>query len=455
MRLLLFLVLLLPIELSAQRPNIIYIMTDDMGYGDLSSYGRKEYATPNLDKLASQGMKFVNAYSAGPLCTPTRVGFMTGQYPARTPVGLMEPLTDSKASINYGLTNEFPSMSSLVRNAGYHTALIGKWHLGIKPEHSPTKNGFDYFFGFHSGASDYISHKSDARKHDLWENDSMVYPQGYLTDLISEKAISYIRTKHEKPFFLVVNLKPLQAPYDGVPQKYQEPYAQAKFDTFHPELAAATAVQAKEMLADPVAGLRKAAAAISALDDEVRIIVAKILERKLLDGTWILFNSTSGDLLSHHGLWGAGDASEPVNMYEESLRTPMIWVWPGEVPAQLARPELVSAYDLMPTLCEAINIDPPSRNLCGRSYLALATGKPLPKNEPWRATLFANYKNTGMARVQRYKLVLRDSGKGQNELYGLVGDPAEKVNQYAIPEFVTVRNSLTAELNAWKQKFST
>ena len=135
-----------------------------MGYGDLSGYGRKDYTTPNMDKLASQGIKFVNAYSAGPLCTPTRAAFMTGRYPARTPVGLIEPLTGDKKDTAFGLTTEYPSIATLMKAAGYQTALIGKWHLGSLPQHSPIKNGFDYFFGIHSGAADYISHKGDGRK---------------------------------------------------------------------------------------------------------------------------------------------------------------------------------------------------------------------------------------------------------------------------------------------------
>ena len=138
---LVLLLIILSFSIYAQRPNIIYIMTDDMGYGDLSSYGNKKFSTPNLDKLASQGMKFINAYSAAPLCTPTRVGLMTGRYPSRTPVGLIEPLTASPEDSKYGLTNQIPSLPSRVKGASYETALIGKWHLGIKPEHSPTKNG--------------------------------------------------------------------------------------------------------------------------------------------------------------------------------------------------------------------------------------------------------------------------------------------------------------------------
>src|SRR5688572_10464142 len=130
---------------NSQRPNIIYIMTDDMGYADLSGYGRKDYSTPNLDKLAAEGIKFVNAYSAGPLCTPTRTAFMTGRYPARTPVGLIEPITANKKDSIYGLTAEYPSVATLMREAGYETVLIGKWHLGTTERHNPVRNGFDYF----------------------------------------------------------------------------------------------------------------------------------------------------------------------------------------------------------------------------------------------------------------------------------------------------------------------
>src|SRR5687767_11768696 len=139
---------------QSQRPNIIYIMTDDMGYGDLSSYGQKEYITPNIDKLAFQGIKFVNAYAAAPICTPTRTAFMTGRYPARTPVGLIEPLTANKKDSIYGLTAEYPSVATLMREAGYETVLIGKWHLGTTERHNPVRNGFDYFFGIRTGAID-------------------------------------------------------------------------------------------------------------------------------------------------------------------------------------------------------------------------------------------------------------------------------------------------------------
>jgi len=200
----LFLTLILLVEsIAAQRPNIIYIMTDDMGYGDLSCYGNKRFATPNIDKLASQGVKFVNAYAAAPVCTPTRTAFMTGRYPAKLPLGLLEPLRSPKLDSAYGLTKNIPSLGILMKANGYENVLIGKWHLGFMPQHSPTKNGFDYFFGIHSGGADYISHKGEnrTRAYDLYENDSLIYEEGYLTDLFSKKAVAFINQKHNKPFF--------------------------------------------------------------------------------------------------------------------------------------------------------------------------------------------------------------------------------------------------------------
>ena len=140
------------------RPNIIYIMADDLGYADLSCYGRKDYQTPNLDKLCAQGVKFMNAYAAAPVCTPTRVAFFTGRYPARLTVGLYEPIAEGSKDSLVGLSPETPSVAHLLKKSGYETYLVGKWHLGYKPEYSPNKNGFDYFFGFKTGATDYISH---------------------------------------------------------------------------------------------------------------------------------------------------------------------------------------------------------------------------------------------------------------------------------------------------------
>lgn len=139
-----------------QRPNIVLITADDLGYGDLSGYGRADFQTPVLDRLAAQGTRFTQAYAIAPVCTPTRVGLMTGQYPARHPIGLHEPLT----SRDFGLDPSGSILASLLKKSGYTNALVGKWHLGARPQFHPNRHGFDEFFGPLSGAIDYVAHTS-------------------------------------------------------------------------------------------------------------------------------------------------------------------------------------------------------------------------------------------------------------------------------------------------------
>jgi arylsulfatase A-like enzyme len=175
----------------------------------------------------------------------------------------------------------------------------------------------------------------------------------------------------------------------------------------------------------------------------------------LLDSTIVILTSDTGVLLGQHGLWGRGLASDPVNMYEPVMGIPMIWSWLGKVPPTNSRPELISSYDLLPTLCEAAGVSSPEgRNLCGRSYLALALNQKLPKKEPWRTAVFGQYRNAEMARDNRYKLILRDEGKTPGELYDLVADAREKTNQYDNPQFVSVRERLAAELAVWHKKYA-
>ena len=173
-------------------------MADDLGYADLSCYGRKDYKTPNLDKLCSQGVKFMNAYATAPVCTPSRVAFMTGRYPARLKVGLYEPIAEGNNDSAVGLSPQTPSIASLMKKAGYATYLVGKWHLGYPVEFGPNRNGFDYFYGFHAGAIDYVSHSND-----LYENETPIQQSGYSTDLWTAKSIELISKKHSKPFFLL------------------------------------------------------------------------------------------------------------------------------------------------------------------------------------------------------------------------------------------------------------
>lgn len=201
------------------RPNILFILADDLGWGDLSCYGRPDYKTPNLDKLASQGIRFTNGYSAAPVCTPTRIGFFTGRYPARLPVGLEEPLTQRSqmgAKLErMGIPNDHPTVASLIKAQGYDTALIGKWHAGYLPKFGPLKIGFDEFFGNMSGAIDHFTHKDMTGEKDLFEAEVSVERVGYVTDLFTERAVEFIKRPHKKPFFLSLHHTSPHWPWEG------------------------------------------------------------------------------------------------------------------------------------------------------------------------------------------------------------------------------------------------
>jgi arylsulfatase A-like enzyme len=245
----------------------------------------------------------------------------------------------------------------------------------------------------------------------------------------------------DKPFLLTASFAPYQAQPDP---KYLAGYAQAKFDTWAQDPAAKAARNPQMMGKDLLQNLRRIGAATSAFDDQVGAISGALAQRKLTDRTLVILTSTCGSLFGAHGLWGDGEASDPINMYEEVVNTPMLWMWPGRVPPLAVRPEMVSAIDFLPTMCVLTGADLPSPNLPGRSYVSLGTGVPLPKKQPWKTTVFAQYRNTKMVRTDRYKLVLRDAGKGPGELYDDKLDPKERLNQYDNAQFLTVKQTLQA-----------
>src|SRR5215213_1098764 len=204
---------------TRSRPNILFILADDMGWADLSCYGRPDYQTANLDRLAAQGLRFTNAYSAAPVCTPTRVGFHTGRYPARLPVGLEEPIHErselGERLKTTGIPLSHPTVSSIIKSAGYETALIGKWHLGYLPFYSPLKYGFDEFFGNMSGAVDHFTHKDMTGNMDLFEDEVPVERVGYITELLTDRAVDFVKRPQTKPFYLSLHYTAPHWPWEG------------------------------------------------------------------------------------------------------------------------------------------------------------------------------------------------------------------------------------------------
>jgi arylsulfatase A-like enzyme len=188
------------------KPNFVFILADDLGYADLGCYGGRANCSPNLDRLATEGLRFTNGYANSSVCSPSRFAIATGRYQHRLRGGLDEPI--ASASPKLGLPPEHPTMASLLRAAGYATALIGKWHMGALPWFSPLKSGYDEFFGHRGGAVDYFGHhvrygNREQTIHDLWEGDEPIERNGYLTDLITDRAIDFVqRQRQDKPFLL-------------------------------------------------------------------------------------------------------------------------------------------------------------------------------------------------------------------------------------------------------------
>jgi arylsulfatase A-like enzyme len=286
-------------------------------------------------------------------------------------------------------------------------------------------------------------------------NGEIVQEKGYLADLITRNAVQFIdEQKQGQPFFLVASHFNPHVPYDGHPQKYYDMYASTTFETTGWEPPAPNALREKEYLSDIVGNLRRCAAAVTALDDQIPPLLAALDRRSLRDNTLVIFTGDNGFLLGRHGLWSKGHASDPINMYEEVIRTPMLWHWRGKIPVEATRPELVSFYDFVPSVCELAGAAiPAGRNLCGRSYVPLAMNKPLPKKEPWANLVFGHFRNTEMARDNRFKLVLRNEGEGPNELFDLSNDPREKVNHYDNSQYITVRDRLARALENWRKKY--
>lgn len=417
----------------------------------LGCYGNKEIKTPNIDNVARGGLRFTNAFCASPICSPSRATFFTGRLPRQhgihdflterpienPPQGQKEPPASFRSEI---------MISDLLAKGGYNCGYVGKWHMG---EDAQPGHGYKYTYTMTGGQRSYTDPE-------MYLNGEKVQEKGYLAELMTQRACEFLdKQAAGTPFFLTVGYLNPHTPYSGHPQKYYDMYANTPFDTVGWEPAAPHALREKEMLTDIVGNLRRCAASTTALDDQIPVLVRKLQERKLWDNTLILITGDNGYLLGRHGLWSKGLASDPINMYDEVVRVPMIVSWPGKIPTGEMAPEMVSFYDVLPTVCEAAGVTPPTnRGLVGRSFLPIAKRDPLPKKAPWRNVVFGHFRNTEMARDARYKLVLRNDGKGPNELFDITADPREKVNRYDDPSYVSVRDRLTSDLAAWRKQTS-
>jgi arylsulfatase A-like enzyme len=335
------------------KPNIIMILVDDLGYGDLSSYGAKDLNTPNLDSLVSSGIRFDNFYANCPVCSPTRASILTGQYPDMVGVpGVIR--THSHANFGY-LASHAVMLPEVLKPAGYDTAIVGKWHLGLESPNTPNERGFDHFHGFLGDMmDDYYSH----RRHDINYmrlNDQEIDPEGHATDLFTEWSVDYIksREKLKQPFFLYLGYNaphtPIQPPEEWLNR-----------------------VKEREQGIDE--NRAKLVALIEHFDDGIGKVLKTLSESGLTDNTLIIFTSDNGGQLNVGASNGAlrGGKGE---MWEGGIREPMFAVWPGRIEPGSRSSYVALTMDLFPTICEAADADF-SHEIDGRSILPEMLGEP-------------------------------------------------------------------------------
>jgi arylsulfatase A-like enzyme len=304
------------------KPNLIFIVSDDLGYADLGCYGGREAGfgavSPHIDALAAGGLRLTEGYSNSPVCSPTRFALMTLRYQYRLRGGMEEPINSkSKGSTTLGLPTNMPTLPSLLREAGYNTALVGKWHLGYPPSFGPLRSGYDEFFGIMAGGVDYFTHCSGKGDHDLYIGEESHREVGYLTDVLSNRAVDYVQrmapqAKSGKPFFLSLHYTAPHWPWETR-------------DDAH--VAAEVANNLFHLDGGNVESYRRM---IHHMDEGIGKLVATLCETGQLDNTLIVFTSDNGgERFSDNWPLVGGK----MDLTEGGIRVPWIAHWPAVIPA--------------------------------------------------------------------------------------------------------------------------
>lgn len=316
----------------SQQPNIVFIVADDLGYADLSVYGQTEFDTPHLDRLASQGVRFTQAYSNSAVCSATRFALITGRYQYRLRGGLEEPIAGANNQI--GLPPEHATLPSLLKKAGYTTALIGKWHLGRLPTFGPLKSGYDRFFGNYGGVIDYFTHKPGVGEkvpRDLYEGEVPVERVGYYTQILADESSKYIRESNgDKPFFLSLHFTAPHWPWVGPEDE-------------------AVSLELKDLFHYDGGNLKTYAKMVQSLDTAVGDVLAALDERGIADNTIVVFTSDNGGERFSKTWPFTGQKTE---LLEGGLRVPTLLRWPALIKPQVQE-QVTITMDWLPTLLAA------------------------------------------------------------------------------------------------------
>jgi arylsulfatase A-like enzyme len=387
---------------SSGSPNVVFIMADDLGYADLSCYGRPDFSTPNIDNLAARGVRFLQAYANSAVCSATRTALITGRYQYRLAIGLEEPLNGR----DVGLPPDQPNLASLLKKAGYGTTLVGKWHLGLLPKFGPLQSGYDHFHGFREGGSDYYDHDTN-----LWDDDVQVHEMGYLTDLLGSRAVDVVNgyAKSGRPFLMSLHFNaphwPWEAPGDEAESNRLRLSGGGLKSQFDFDGGSQNTYQRM----------------IQAMDLQVGRVVRALNANGLAENTIVIFTSDNGGERFADTWPFTGRKTE---LLEGGLRIPSIISWPARIPQGRTTEQVAISMDWLPTLLAAAGASSdPAFPPDGTNLLPMLTQNATPVERK----LFWRYKANAQraARIGDYKyLKILDN----TFLFNVVEDPMERAN---------------------------
>ena len=392
------------------RPNFVFILADDLGYADLGCFGGRDAAfgpvSPHLDRMAAQGLQFTHGYANSPVCSPTRFALITGRYQYRLRGAAEEPLTrrSGRNPELMGLPPEHPTLPSLLRGAGYRTALAGKWHLGYPPQFGPLKSGYDEFFGPISGAVDYHSYLSFEGKRDLMDGDEPADAEGYLTDVLTDRAVDFIgRHAGRQPFLLSVHYTAPHWPWET---RDDQAESQRIGSAIHHVDGGSLPVYQRM---------------IHHMDEGIGRILAALREHGVDEDTLVVFTSDNGGERFADNWPFVG---KKMDLLEGGLRVPLIARWPRRIAAGGRTAQPVMTMDWMPTMLDAAGVAPdPQYPLDGLSMLAVVEDPQALRPRPmfWRML----YRRQAAAIDGPWKYLRLD---GHEFLFNIEVDARERAN---------------------------
>ena len=426
------------------RPNLLFIVTDDQAHWSLGSYGNADARTPHLDRLAREGVRFSRVFTPSPVCSPSRATMLSGRY--GTEVGITDWINPQENEAGVGLPPRLTTWAEALQRAGYRTGLVGKWHLGSRPEFHPTRHGYGSFYGFLGGGTQPMNPRIDV------DGESLTVP-GAEPDVMTDAALAFLRARDDRPFALSLHFRAPHTPYGPVPEHDLAPFRDAQVSI--PVFPGLDAAQVRQWT-------REYYASIHSVDRNIARLLEALETSGLIDRTVVIFTSDHGYNIGHHGLhtkgngtWIAGGVNGPTmpNMYEESLRPPLIVRGPGIGGGRVVD-SLVSFEDVYPTVLSLAGVPlPADAPRHGRDITPL-----LRDTAPvdWRDAVFGQYDihhyaiaHLRMIRTDRWKLVRSYGTTTKDQLFDLEGDPGERKNLWNVPDQRERRRELERRLRTW------